>query len=251
VTHLARRSLVRRIRRSLKRRGFAGTVGVAARDLRYYLFIFGPRYVRESIFDAVHGVDTRGVVRHAPNRPEEAYQFALNYQASLWRPFRALLESLDLVYEKFTFIDIGCGKGRTLLLAAEVPFRRVIGVELSDELAGIARRNAESYRGRDLRSPIEVVAVDAAAYDFPPEPSLVYMYNPLKRQAMARVVANLERSLESAPRAVLVCYANPESRELFDDSPAFELVSAAEKHVIYEARHPCAGTASEAGAGGS
>src|SRR5947208_15284999 len=34
----------------------------------------------------------------------------------------------------FTFIDLGSGKGRTLLMASDYPFRRILGVEL---LAGL------------------------------------------------------------------------------------------------------------------
>src|SRR5689334_23652607 len=34
----------------------------------------------------------------------------------------------------FTFVDIGSGKGRVLLMAAEYPFPHIIGVELLPEL---------------------------------------------------------------------------------------------------------------------
>ena len=167
MTRPSTEGLGRRVCGSLKQRGLAGTVRVAAGDLRYWGFVIGPRYVRESVFDAVHRVNTRGMAK-----PASEHEFALGYQASPWGPFRAVLESLDLRYEEFTFIDIGCGKGRTLLLASEFRFKRVIGVELSEELAAVARRNAQRYRGGVGRSPIEVLALDGGLYDFPPEPSV-------------------------------------------------------------------------------
>jgi len=54
---------------------------------------------------------------------------------------RQALSALAVPYEKFTFIDFGCGKGRAMLLAAERPFRRLIGIDFSHELLMVARRN--------------------------------------------------------------------------------------------------------------
>jgi hypothetical protein len=45
---------------------------------------------------------------------------------------------------QFAFVDLGCGKCRTLILAAEHGFRPVIGVELDLPLTGIARSSAET-----------------------------------------------------------------------------------------------------------
>jgi hypothetical protein len=46
----------------------------------------------------------------------------------------------------YTFIDMGSGKGRMLLLAAEPPFRRIIGVEFASDLDALARSNVKTYR---------------------------------------------------------------------------------------------------------
>ena len=73
-------------------------------------------------------------------------------------------------------------------------------------------------------------------YTFPPEPSVVYLFNPIQGQGLARVAANLERSLPTAPRPLLVYYEWPEFREAFDRSPAFQVVGTSERHVIYGAR---------------
>jgi SAM-dependent methyltransferase len=51
------------------------------------------------------------------------------------------LAALPIKHEEFTFVDIGCGKGRALFIAAEFPFRRIVGAELAVELAQIARAN--------------------------------------------------------------------------------------------------------------
>jgi predicted RNA methylase len=71
------------------------------------------------------------------------------------------LNSLQLQWEDFAFIDLGSGKGRTLLLAAEYPFERVIGVEYCPQLNEVARSNIPKLRLeiRRCRS-IEVVTIE-------------------------------------------------------------------------------------------
>ena len=40
--------------------------------------------------------------------------------------------------QDYTFLDIGSGKGRVLMLASDAPFRHIVGVELSPALTAIA-----------------------------------------------------------------------------------------------------------------
>ena len=51
--------------------------------------------------------------------------------------------------------------------------------------------------------------MDAAAFDFPPEPSVIFFFNPFSHAVMDRVVANLERSFEERPRDLYVVYCHP------------------------------------------
>lgn len=117
--------------------------------------------------------------------------------------FREIFGQLDIEYERFTFVDIGSGKGRALLLAAEYPFRRIVGVELLGELHQIAVGNV-AHDGR-----IELICGDAAQFSFPREPLVVYFFNPLPETGLREVVRNLERSVRESPRQVYVVYINP------------------------------------------
>lgn len=60
--------------------------------------------------------------------------------------FRALMASLSAPVDELTFVDLGAGKGRAMLLASELPFRRIVGVEFSPELCDVARRNLRTNR---------------------------------------------------------------------------------------------------------
>jgi SAM-dependent methyltransferase len=99
-------------------------------------------------FDRSHGTDTSGFIP-AEELPSSPYDLAKKHcyggsQPSIIRSALAALPSL----ESFTFIDLGCGKGRPLLVASEFPFRDIVGVEISPSLAADARANASILRQR-------------------------------------------------------------------------------------------------------
>ena len=124
--------------------------------------------------------------------------------------FHELLAKLKIDFREFVFIDIGSGKGRVLLLAADYPFRRVIGVELLPALHRVAEENIRKYQGPWQKCfAIEALCGDASEFRFPPDPLVVYLFNPLPVDGLRELLANLERSLQQKPRPVYVIYHNP------------------------------------------
>jgi tRNA G46 methylase TrmB len=65
--------------------------------------------------------------------------------------FQEIMASLPIEFEQFTFVDLGSGKGRTLLMASEYPFKRIVGVELIAELHRAAEENIRDYRSPTQR----------------------------------------------------------------------------------------------------
>lgn len=137
------------------------------------------------------------------------------YQPIPPEQFREMMSALsahiapDKNFSRFTFIDIGAGKGRALLLASEFGFRRIIGVELLSDLVGVARENVEEMERRGLGSRIELVCEDATNFVFPVEPSVIFLFNPLPQSSLRRFLENLEQSLLQNPHPIYVVYANP------------------------------------------
>ena len=156
------------------------------------------------------------------------------YQPSEPAIFREMIQAVDSDLRDFTFIDLGSGKGRTLLLAAEFPFRRIVGVELVPELHHVAQRNIaaipeEIRKGRD----IELICADARAYVFPPEPIFLYLFNPLPAAAVQQVIENLRRSLENHPRPVRVVYNHPTWEQVLTDAPFLRKIGGKFQYSIY------------------
>jgi SAM-dependent methyltransferase len=146
------------------------------------------------------------------------------YFATLEGPFDRIMGALDESEQRRTFVDLGCGKGKALLLASDFPFRRIVGVELSPALLETARRNVRVYRSpRQRCREFELVRADAAEWEAPTEDLVVYLFQPFPAEIMAATIGNLERSLDRHPRAVSIVYQNPLFRDAVMQSGRFRL----------------------------
>ncbi len=133
-------------------------------------------------------------------------------------------------------VDLGSGKGGAALTLSPLGFQEVIGVELSEDLIRIARRNAE----RIGHSNVRFVHADAGTFRDYDRVTHLYMFNPFPAEVMSDVIANLRESLARFPRVVTIVYVNPaypqaiESSGLFDPGPEGLL----EQHVwrVYRSR---------------
>ncbi|HET9086661.1 MAG TPA: class I SAM-dependent methyltransferase, partial [Acidobacteriaceae bacterium] len=145
-----RRSIVRRTRHWIANRGLAGTLAESFRRVPMIFRRLQSRFFEEEHltsprtavhpFDTLHGVDTSGLIwgEDLKSSHPDTY-WASGYYAISPSVFWKAMERLNLPWERFTFIDVGCGKGRALLLAQRYRFHQLVGLEISPELAQIAR----------------------------------------------------------------------------------------------------------------
>jgi len=148
--------------------------------------------------------------------------------------FQGMMASLPIAFEQFTFVDLGSGKGRTLLMASEYPFRKIIGVELLAELHGAAQENIRAYRSPTQRcTQIEALCADASEFAFPDTPLVLYLFNPLPEPALRRTVQNLEQSLQQSPRPIWIVYHNPAMSSVLAASPALVKSGGTEQYSLF------------------
>jgi|SRR5580704_11004961 SAM-dependent methyltransferase len=158
------------------------------------------------------------------------------YQPTEPALFREMLSSLEVDFREFTFIDVGSGKGRALLMASEFPFRRVLGVELLPELHHIAQENIKNYRSDSQQcSEIESWCGDARDFIFLEEPVVFYLFNPLPESGLLQFVTNLESSLRRNPRPIYLLYHNPLLEHLLAHAPTLGKWQATHQFSIYRA----------------
>ena len=181
-------------------------------------------------FDEAHGTDTAGILtgRELGATVTLRGHIVTRYETTSAAAITRLLDGLDIDYAEFTFVDLGCGKGKPLLIAAMYPFRRLIGLDISASCVAIAGHNLARYGPETIDpSRVELLTMDVEDFVFPPEPLVVYVYNAFPLRLLERVVAHLEASLEQAPREVVVIYVNPQAMAAFARSPRFVRVSTA------------------------
>lgn len=152
------------------------------------------------------------------------------YQPTEPHVFGEMLTTLNIQFERFTFVDIGSGKGRTLLMAADFPFRSIIGVELLPELHEVALQNIAKSPHQER---MESICVDGRDYRFPPDPLVIYLFNPLPAAALQSTVKNLRQSLESRPRDVKIIYHNPTADDVLAGSGFLKQISSTHQYSIY------------------
>ena len=170
-------------------------------------------------FDRKHGIDTAGAARRRGPRPRTAdRQDGNRYMPTPARTLRSILSRLPVDLDEFVFVDLGSGKGRTMLVAAEFSFKEIVGVEMSPELVEVALRNVRAYRNVQQKCfDIDALCMDAADYEIPDDDCVFFMYNPFEGAVMERVVASIRRSYEHRPRRLYVIYYHPTKRGVLEE----------------------------------
>jgi SAM-dependent methyltransferase len=184
--------------------------------------LYGDGWHRRHPFDRENGTDTSGIVTLEALRShtnDAALAHAGMYAGSQPSVIRAALDALPPLTNA-TFIDLGCGKGRPLLVAGERPFRELVGVDLSPQLTAVALANSAIIRARHPeRAPIRTVVGDAAGFPLPSGDVVVFLYNPFGAPLMARLRREIERAVQAERRGVYLVYYNPVHGDVFDASP--------------------------------
>jgi SAM-dependent methyltransferase len=179
--------------------------------------------LRDLSFDWNYGTDTmRWVERRALNAPSANKSHSTPYQATKSRPLLRLLVELNLP-KAATFLDIGAGKGRVLLIASQYGFRKVVGIEFSRQLCAVARKNVEIFSRKTSRKwPIEVIEADAISYHFQTEDRVFFIFNPFDAFILDQFVNNIGLSLAASPRDIWLIYNTPLHHDVINKSGLFK-----------------------------
>ena len=182
-------------------------------------------------FDRLYGTDTGGLIPgpelasgHANDAHITAYYAIapsiLDALIDLW-----LGTSPALPIDRYTLLDVGAGKGRAILIAAQHPFREVFGIELNPNLSAIARANIRAFLASPESSalaPVSLLEGDALEVPLPDCPTVVTLFHPFEAPVLRRFVARLEQHFAGRPGQLDILYINAEHAAVLDRNPAFE-----------------------------
>ncbi|MFL6351128.1 MAG: class I SAM-dependent methyltransferase [Bryobacteraceae bacterium] len=160
-------------------------------------------------------------------------QLSLPYEPVREHIFCKALQLVTVRHSDYVFVDIGAGKGFALLVAAEHPFKRVVGIELSETLTRIARENIQTYGNERKCHDIQCICADATNFTLPPEPIVLYLFNPFQGRVMDRMLENIKASLRQHPRDLWIIYVNPWEDRKFRRSRELQLIASDMHFALY------------------
>jgi predicted RNA methylase len=209
--------------RSIGKRGIFNTI----------LYVF-----HEFAFDVLHGTDTKREIPSHDAALQGSAEFCAPQQGSnpwIFGKCVKQLEKFGLNIAEASFLDIGSGKGRGMLLAAFAGFDKVYGVELENNLCLVARRNFDTNASKLKCASYEILNEDAAEF-VPVMPlDVVFIYNPFGIIVMRKFLRNLlnvRRASSSHP--LYVIYLNPVYAHAFREVGIMPVCEIAGEALIYK-----------------
>jgi SAM-dependent methyltransferase len=160
-----------------------------------------------------YGIDTTGVhyLHHLiprSKRQELSIYEPLNYWSA-----EQLMSFLTAADKKQAFLDMGCGKGRLLVVAAHAGFETLYGVDMAPELCEASQQTIATIQDRYPHTDFHIQQADAGNYSIPDEVGVICMFNPFGNPTMKRFIQQVQESLNRQPRSLAILYANPRCKE--------------------------------------
>lgn len=166
----------------------------------------------DTYWDSKLGINTRGI---SPSAASTQFDDNVECNPTGYRLLRKVLNRLPLDrVESEVLVDYGCGKGRAVCVFAQMPFKKVIGVEVSPVWAAHSRENVDRLRGRKAKQ-IEIVIEDAVNFD-PCEGTIFYFFNPFGERTFKNVLDRIYDSVQRNPRDISIVYFNAVCQETLD-----------------------------------
>jgi hypothetical protein len=166
---------------------------------------------RSRAFDQKHNVETAreeplsdmGVSTDAVGRGNSVYRVTWGWLIS------KAMARLEIEPERYTFIDYGSGKGKAMLMASDLPFKTIIGLEYASQLHEIAVRNCQTYTSANQRChSLQPILADVLNYTPPPGPLVCFMCNPFDEATMHAVFDIWRARHQRGEREIRILYLN-------------------------------------------
>ncbi len=195
-------------------------------------------FSQDQWFDRTRHVRTSGDVslRTAAINAEEHPDSEFYMPARPAHIRKALREILGRDLTTYSYVDLGCGKGRSLFVAAEFPFQQITGVELSPVLYEQCQSNLRSFRWRKRAcTQIRSLHQNAQDFAFPGGNLVLYMFNPFGRTTMLEVLQNLDDARRREPCHVVIVLLWPRCQDQVAALEGMRLSHETKEYQIFEA----------------
>ena len=236
-------SFPKKIKRSFLKRGVFGTInhtcfGPPIKNIINFSKRKADSLKRSQLeeFDRKYGTDTSMLIPITDlDISSKNWIYGTSYEPIGLIDFRKIFKDLKLPYDQFNFFDLGSGKGLACLIASALPFKKIIGVEFSEELNCIAIDNYRRFPMEEQKCRHhEYLCMDASKFLFPNDPFVLYLYNPFEPPVMSRVRDNVLKAFAKHARRIVVIYFYPEHSYLWDEVNFLKKVDSTLEYCLYD-----------------
>lgn len=131
------------------------------------------------------------------------------YEAVNYYILEKLLSSFKELSSERSIVDLGCGKGRVMVVAGHFGFKHVKGIDFAKELCEEARLNMAKTKLLVPGIDWEVIHVNVLDYSISPGDAVFFMFNPFAEETLNGFLDKLETSCHRHPRRTWFLYASP------------------------------------------
>jgi predicted RNA methylase len=133
-----------------------------------------------------------------------------------------MLENLFTAFRKISgensIVDLGCGKGRMMMVAPHFGFVNITGIDFAKEVCEQATANMKIKEKQFPGIEWKVLNQNVEDYDIGSNDSVFFMFNPFTSQVLKRFLKKLDASCEEFPRTTYFIYASPQHQQALLDN---------------------------------
>lgn len=137
------------------------------------------------------------------------------YEAVNYFILEALLQKLRTLTNETSFTDLGCGKGRALVVAAHHGFNQINGVDFAKEVCTAAGQHMMELRETFPELKYQIQCTNVLDYEISPDESIFFLFNPFGEETLSRFLEKVDISLTQFPRTIYFLYASPKYIDTF------------------------------------
>jgi len=142
---------------------------------------------------------------------------ASRYEAVSFYMLEKLLTAFKKISGLTSIIDLGCGKGRVLMVAPHFGFTNITGIDFAEELCLQAQMNMREKQREFPGISWRVVNESVENYEIGIRDSVFFLFNPFTEVVLKDFLEKLDASCRQFPRRIYFLYASPQHQQLLLD----------------------------------
>jgi len=140
------------------------------------------------------------------------------YEAVSYYMLEHLFNAFKKISDQTSIVDLGCGKGRMMMVAPHFGFGCITGIDFAKEVCEQARTNMKEKEKEFPNLEWKVLNENVEDYAIKPDDSIFFMFNPFTEIVLKNFLKKLDISCDQFPRPTYFLYASPQYQQLLLDN---------------------------------